>query len=95
MGGWETEDKSMQTEDKNKREEVKSKRGTPWKVLSRNPQSKHDNAITKLEKIGVPEEPKDIDTFLEGTRSGYEDHQTRDRGKEGRFVIEWMEEGYK
>ena len=49
-------------------------KGTPWKVLSRSPRSKHDNAITKPKKIGVPEELKDIDTFLEGLRFGYEDH---------------------
>ena len=43
----------------------------------------------------MPEEPEDTNTFLEGLRSSHEDHQTRDRGKEGRCVIEWMKEGYK
>lgn len=70
-------------------------KGHTLEVLSSNPRSKHDNAITKPKKIDVPEEPKDTDTFLEWPSSGYEDHQTHDRGKEERFVIEWMKEGYK
>ena len=70
------------------------KRGTPWKALSRSPWSKHDNAITKAEKIGVLEELKDIDTFLEGLRSGYEDHQTCNQGKKGMFVIKRIKEEY-
>ena len=39
---------------------------------------KHDNAITKPKKIDVLEEPEDTGTFLEGLRSGHEDHLTRD-----------------
>lgn len=68
------------------------KRGTPWKVLLRKPQSKHNNTITKPEKINVAEELEDTSTFLEGPRSGHEDHQTHVRGKEGMFVIEWMKD---
>ena len=49
---------------------------------------KHDNAITKPKKIDMHEELEDTVTFLEGPRSGHEDHLTRDWGKEGRFVIE-------
>ena len=43
----------------------------------------------------MPKEPEDTDTFLEWLRSGYEDHQTHDRGKGERFVIEWAKEGYR
>ena len=50
------------------------KRGAPWKVLSRKPQSKHENTITKPEMTGVPKEPKDTGIFLEGLRFGREDH---------------------
>lgn len=50
------------------------KKGTPCKIVSRNPWSKHDNAITKPEKISVLKELEDTDTFLEGPRSGHEDH---------------------
>ena len=59
-------------------------KGHTLKVLSRNPRSKHDNAITKPEKINMLEEPEDTDTFLEGPRSSHEDHQTVTEGrKEG------------
>ena len=57
---------------------VQDKRGTPYKVLSRKPRSKHDNTITKPKTISMPEEPKGTGTFLEGPRFGHEDHQTRD-----------------
>ena len=53
---------------------VQDKRGTPWKVLSRKPRSKHDNTITKPEKISVAKELEDMGTFLEGPRFGHEDH---------------------
>ena len=39
---------------------------------------KHDNAITKPKKIDVLEELEDTGTFLEGPRSGHEDHLTCD-----------------
>ena len=38
----------------------------------------------------MPEEPEDADTSLEGQRTNYEDHQTHNRGKEGKFVIKQM-----
>ena len=63
--------------------------------MLRKPRSKHDNTITKPEKISEAEELEDTGTFLEGPRFGHEDHQTRVQGKEGMFVIEWMKEGYR
>ena len=50
--------------------------------MSRSSQSKHDNTIAKLEKIGMLEELEDTDMFLEGLRSSHEDHQTCNQGKE-------------
>ena len=67
-----------ETKDKSMQTEDKNK----WEEV------KHDNAITKPKKIDVPEELEDMGTFLEGPRSGHEDHLIRDWGKEGRFVIE-------
>ena len=37
---------------------------------------------------------EDNDTTSEGLRSSSEDHQTRNRGKERRFVIKQMKEEY-
>ena len=41
------------------------------------------------------ENPEVIDTSPEGSRSSSEDHQTRNWGKEGRFVIKQIKEEYK
>lgn len=52
------------------------------------------NATTKLEKTGMLKELEDADT-LKRLRSSYEDHQTYNRGKQGKLVIKRMKEGYK
>ena len=57
-----------ETKDKSMQTEDKNK----WEKV------KHDNAITKPKKIDVLEELEDMGTFLEGPRSGHEDHLTCD-----------------
>ena len=57
-----------ETKDKSMQTEDKNK----WEEV------KHDNTITKPDKTGVPKKPEDMGTFLEGPRSGHEDHLTCD-----------------
>ena len=80
----------METEVTNEREEVKTIEAHHWKFHPEALRANMINATTKPEKIRMPEEPEDADTSLEGQRTNYEDHQTRNQGKEGKFVIKQM-----
>lgn len=84
----------MRTEDKNEWKEVKTIEAHLGNFCQEAHRASMINATTKLEKTGMLKELEDADT-LKRLRSSYEDHQTYNRGKQGKLVIKRMKEGYK